>query len=277
MVSLLDLPGEIRNMIWDLCLVSPTGMISPLSRRDAYHSGVPGSCSYSGPFFYLQVEETKTHVERCQSTCRIEPNAPTISLSLPRTCRKIFKETNDIFWTKNTFVFRAPHELIYTFKSMGKYAQQRITSLRLCTTPRWGNQMKWLNKTMQLLISQRSSSSLRRLELLVDKESIIYQSEAKLLGSPPRLLPAHHTQTFIPCLQQARCLRNIEKNLYVTQTGNCPFTAAYPPESSLFKVVEETLWEIQEAWEGKLYWGSTILFENVTETCRRRLVMAPLM
>jgi hypothetical protein len=79
MVSLLDLPGEIRNMIWDLCLVSPTGMISPLSRRDAYHSGVPGSCSYSGPFFYLQVEETKTHVERCQSTCRIEPNAPTIS------------------------------------------------------------------------------------------------------------------------------------------------------------------------------------------------------
>jgi len=29
-------------------------------------------------------------------------------LSLPRTCRQIYRETNDLFWQKNTFFFRSP-------------------------------------------------------------------------------------------------------------------------------------------------------------------------
>ncbi|KAE9370635.1 hypothetical protein N431DRAFT_484812 [Stipitochalara longipes BDJ] len=264
MVSLLDLPGEIRNQIWDLCLVSPTGTISPLSRRDAYYSGFPGSCSHSGPFFYL-IEEEKFLMERDQAFHpHVEPTASTISLSLPRTCRKIFEETNNLFWTKNTFYFPTPHRFISTFKFMGKYPQRRITSLRLCATPWLGNEIEWLEKALQLLISQRNPSSLRHLELLVDKETIIYMLGPKLPGfaftRPPG--PNHWSQKLLSCLKLARCLCSIEKNLVVTHTGTLSMTTNLP------EALEETLWEIQDAWEGKVYWGSKMFFEDMNENAQ---------
>jgi len=152
MGSLFDLPGEIRNQIWELCLVSPTGTIVLLSRREAYHSGLSGSCSQSGPFFYLLVDNTNPGKGQHQpyDSDRL---SPTISLSLPRTCRKIYEETNELFWTSNTFYFSTPHTLRQNFRSIGIFAQRRISSIRLRLHPDLGNDIECFDRAMQLLIN----------------------------------------------------------------------------------------------------------------------------
>ena len=244
---------RIRNQIWDLCLVSPTGVISPISRRDAYYSGFPGSCSHSGPFFYLQVGEERSSMQEARPFRLDLKPKPTVSLSLPRTCRKIYEETNDLFWAKNTFYFPTPHRLISTFKFMGKYPPRRITSLLLATTPWVGNDLSWLDTALQLLISQGKSSSLQRLDILVHKDVIHIMSDAKMQRLS--FLQECWAYKFISCLKQARRLRGVEKKLAVTYPGEV--TAILPKEW------EGALWKVQEAWRSKAYWGSTMLFEDM--------------
>jgi hypothetical protein len=273
MVSLFDLPGEIRNQIWDLCLVSPTRTLKPVCRRDAFYSGFPRSCSQSGPFFYLLVDNTNLIMGQHYG----DERQSTISLSLPRTCRKIYEETNNLFWTSNTFHFPSPHSLLQTFNLMGRSPQRCISSIRLCITPLLGNDIEWLDRILKLLIFQGKHCSIRRLELLIDIDSIeqMASSQTQHWYFNLHIKRSNWREKALPCLQQAHRLQNTEKILVITHARELA-TAQEVHEYSIAGNLDALLRDMQESLGGELYWGSTKVFGDSKEVLPEMNVSAPL-
>jgi hypothetical protein len=258
MISLLDLPAEIRNQIFRDCLVSPTGTVRILSRCDAYHLGYPRSCSQSGPFFYLLVDDGRP-LKRKSQLCGSETLRPTISLSLPRTCRKMYEETNELFWRSNVFYFYSPHNLRQIFKLMGRLASQRIASIRLRLVPGWGNNIEIFDKAIQLLIKQGKYSSLRNLELLLDKDTIEHMAGVL---PPPYTFPNLQAPTIMAdrvllSLRQAHPLSNVQKILVVTDKALPTIEAIH--QNSTVKGIHGNLQDLRDAWGGQLCWNSKMV------------------
>lgn len=144
MPTLLTIPQEIRDEIWGYCIVSPTGYIETFSKKTAYVRGFENALSPSYVLFLHLISELgpiRTDLafevliilaQDCFQfvhldgwTLTILPRAPhhflavatpysgyenppmLLSLSLPRTCRQIYLETNDLFWKKNTFWYQS--------------------------------------------------------------------------------------------------------------------------------------------------------------------------
>ena len=255
MISLLDLPAEIRNQIFRDCLVSPTGTVRILSRCDAYHLGYPRSCSQSGPFFYLLVDDWRP-LKRKSKLCGSEILRPTISLSLPRTCRKMYEDTNELFWRSNVFYFYSPHNLRQTFKIMGRLANQRIASIRLRLVPGLRNNIELFDKAIQLLIKQEKYSSLRNLELLLDKDTIEHMGGVL---PPPYTFPNLQAPTIMAervllSLRQAHPLSNVQKILVVTDKALPTIEAIH--QNSIVKGVHGHMQDLRDAWGGQLCWNS---------------------
>jgi hypothetical protein len=255
MISLLDLPAEIRNQIFRDCLVSPTGTVRILSRRDAYHLGYPRSFSQSGPFFYLLVDDGSPVMSKSQ-LCGSEALRPTISLSLPRTCRKMYEETNELFWRSNVFYFYSPHNLRQIFILMGRLASQRIPSIRLRFVPGWGNNMEIFDKAMQLLIKQGKHSSLRNLELLIDTDTIEHMAGvySPLYSFPNLQAPTIIAERVLLSLRQAQPLPNVQKILVVTDKTLPTVEAIH--QYPIVKGIRGHLQDLRDAWGGQLCWNS---------------------
>ncbi|PMD25687.1 hypothetical protein NA56DRAFT_382958 [Hyaloscypha hepaticicola] len=258
MISLLDLPAEIRNQIFRDCLVSPTGTVRILSRREAYHLGYPRSFAQSGPFFYLLVDDGSPLKSKSQ-LCGSEALRPTVSLSLPRTCRKMYEETNELFWRSNVFYFYSPHNLRQNFKLMGRLASQRIASIRLRLIPGWGNSMEIFDKAIQLLIKQGKHSSLRKLELLIDTDTIEHMAGVL---PPPYSFPNLQAPTVIAervllSLRQAQPLLNVQKILVVTDKTLHTVEAIH--QNSIVKGIHGHLQDLRDAWGGQLCWNSKMV------------------
>ncbi|OBT77511.1 hypothetical protein VF21_05241 [Pseudogymnoascus sp. 05NY08] len=129
--TLLTLPREIRDLIWELCLVSPTSRVLPVYYRTfpAAHPPSPFVWtairplrlprSTEGPFYTadtydvpaytaaLRVAVTKTlHLVPCAPTTEelLSPTLLPLAHSLPLVNRQIYAETAGRFWGANTLV-----------------------------------------------------------------------------------------------------------------------------------------------------------------------------
>jgi hypothetical protein len=143
MPTLLTIPREIRDEIWGYCIISPTGYIETFSKKTAYLRGFEGALSSSYALFFhlifalgltradLAFEVLIIITQDCFKSSwfgwvlTIIFRAPhhfiayatpyngytkapeLITLSLPRTCRQIYLETNDLFWKNNTFWYQS--------------------------------------------------------------------------------------------------------------------------------------------------------------------------
>jgi hypothetical protein len=64
----------------------------------------------------------------------------------------IYNETSRLFWTSSIFIFRAPHNLLCTFKRMGQIPSRCITSIRLSLGLIEGNVLEIFQKMIDLLV-----------------------------------------------------------------------------------------------------------------------------
>jgi hypothetical protein len=242
--------------------VSPTGVVQPVSRRDAYYLGYPCSFSLSGPFFYLVVDDHNFYPKLPEAD-KDDENPGTISLSLPRTCRQICMETNNLFWTNNTFLFWSPHSLLRSFKGMGEYSFRRATSIRLHLEAERGNELEIFDQILQLLIKQSKTSSLQNLELRLNLDSIDVMAGMKRgavfqfgthFGDSNFLY-----KRFLPSLEKAQQLQNMERALVLTDALGHEWVGPLPG-SYLGGKCSEAFRDMQEAWGGRLQWGSMVVW-----------------
>jgi hypothetical protein len=142
---------------------------------------------------------------------------------------------------------------------MGRLASQRIASIRLRLVPGWGNNIKIFDKAIQLLIKQGKYSSLRNLELLLDKDTIEHMAGVL---PPPYTFPNLQAPTIMAdrvllSLRQAHPLSNVQKILVVTDKALPTIEAIH--QNSTVKGIHGNLQDLRDAWGGQLCWNSKMV------------------
>ncbi|KAG9233690.1 hypothetical protein BJ875DRAFT_37148 [Amylocarpus encephaloides] len=125
MAGLLDLPPEIRKMIWSLVIVSPTKQLKTISRRHAYRLQYARSRS-KGPSFYLFIDTNKTGNKTDEDF---------LSISLLNVCRTTNNEAHPLFWDM-TFTFESPRIFMESQKRMGPMAAQCLSRVEIAVPHR---------------------------------------------------------------------------------------------------------------------------------------------
>lgn len=260
--NLLTLPKELRDIIYDCVLVSPTKTVTPLSRRELYN--IRKSTSGSAPRYLLavgKVEESRM--------CELHAN---ISLSLPRTCRQIYIETQALFWNTNTFYFRAPLDLINALKpsGMGQVSSRCITSIQLGAGWILGNFVDTLTKAIEALICQQNTSSLRRLDLVLVYEDLFAMNRLRTalqLGPGSTAFDSHgakyNDMIHALAVLSSKCTfaRGIRNSIIGDPLRH--FHKILP--AHFLTELEDVLREMHLAWGGQVFCGTVMVWDEERE------------
>lgn len=97
---LLELPPEIRLIIWTHLFSTPTGrvVLATRSREDLTHGHVV-------PWAHLDWEDYRQGYARWNGMLRQRDRPLIISFSILRTCKQIYSETRGLLWQINTLLF----------------------------------------------------------------------------------------------------------------------------------------------------------------------------
>ncbi|KAH8601659.1 hypothetical protein B0O99DRAFT_588847 [Bisporella sp. PMI_857] len=164
--AFLALPRELRDLIYDEVLISPTGYVTP--------SPIPISSKASkisfrrSRFTILMTTLTHDNVRPTES-----PNGNVmVTISINRVCRQVYNETRHVFWRKNIFYFQTPLALTTTVKDMGQISSRLIQRITLSFSIS-DAKIKSLAKAFRLLASRSRYGAFQTLELNIARKEFI--------------------------------------------------------------------------------------------------------
>ncbi|KFY28305.1 hypothetical protein V493_02988 [Pseudogymnoascus sp. VKM F-4281 (FW-2241)] len=112
-ITLLTLPAEIRDQIWDYCLVSPTQRVLPVHRPTLWDSKPSSLIIYTATRATRKPKAPRRntifntlHLVPCDPTTAtlLSPSLLPLAHSLPLVNRQIHIETSTSLWSSNTLV-----------------------------------------------------------------------------------------------------------------------------------------------------------------------------
>jgi hypothetical protein len=175
--SFLDLPREIRDIIYEHALVSPTGYVTPVDNKSSrplrwslHAVNVVGDFVVNG--------SSTNHKEEFiieDAVLKVDKNG-TVSLSLSRTCRQIREETSHIALSNNIVAFKNVPSMTRVLKSMGQAPSRLITSVQLPLTCRY---YRTLSKAFALLKSRARHGCFQKLYLVIPRDDFRYLIHSK--------------------------------------------------------------------------------------------------
>src|ERR1700761_2626441 len=109
--NFLDLPPELRCMIYSYAMESDTGCVAFMWKNTNSYIGYYSRRSYR--------RERKSPVLECdlehsiRTSEHIGPTRakPTLNLSILATCKQIYRECRPYLWKNNAFLFNSPESL----------------------------------------------------------------------------------------------------------------------------------------------------------------------
>jgi hypothetical protein len=174
-----------------------------------------------------------------------------ISLSLPRTCRQIYEETQALFWEQNTFYFSDRNAgVIKTMKMMGQTPSRLITSVVIqmnCTS----EFIRLISKTLHVLASRARFGHFRRLELIWDNNEFGYLQELA------RQIPMAKARVYDELLEG---LRTGESGGRFGRVIRLPAAPRQVGQRS--REANACARDIHFAFGGSLFWGDELGWEN---------------
>jgi hypothetical protein len=276
MVKLLDLPPELRVMIWKLCVLSPKGRLAYLdlengdspAKRDAQFI-------YTSNPLFVDDNDYKTEIKRlCFQPKLAEPT----SLSSFQTNRQIYTKSRHVFWEHTCFNYDSPWNLHHDFERMGCIASGCIRSIRL-HVPKFFIQSTGVPhfvKLFKILIDRRGASDqqssnevhsfqLRKFDLVIDVAELIWimllsQDKLPYTRKGPAQYPSYHK--ILKVLRSGRSA-GFERRIIINCTSIEGFHASDIVNSSTG--VAQVLKELHENWGGKLLWGKKLIWDNMEE------------
>ncbi|RDW77036.1 hypothetical protein BP6252_05089 [Coleophoma cylindrospora] len=246
--SLLDIPRELRDKIYEYVLLSPTGFIEPneVSRLERFPSAIPSSTTSTTHRFVLNIlhPQDRYNIENAQTY---------ITTSILRTNRQIYQESKDLFWRRNTFYFRSAVTLGWTLKAMGQAPSRLIKAIRLhetqAITPR---NMKAVAKALRLLASRARHGDFRKLDLSFSAhrmEALVRNREsnnAKLQEEYDEFL-----RMFREASTGCKYERSVEASMWDLD-GSLRLASQW----------ENVIRDVHFAYGGRFYWDGVLLWDN---------------
>lgn len=274
MTLFLDLPREIRELIYDYIFLSPK------SSSRALVSFLPNYKSLRGktvPSFDLLTNPIDVFPSLGRRINGIKPII--ISLSIVRVCRQTYEETHGRFWAENTLYF--PDGLGSTFrwrkkrllsvcptlKAMGQIASRFITNIYLDMSAPTSSGLAYhdLSRVLNTLASRSRHGHFKCLEL----SWLTYNFSMLLKG---------HAQLHCPYTEGYAALLHTLEN---SGTDACKYERVirfdsedvliYPNRyvgawdefwEDRFKHMDAMAMEMNVAFGGKLYWGEALGWEH---------------
>jgi len=180
---------------------------------------------------------------------RSRDNLQHISLSLPRTCRQIYGETQDLFWERNTFYFSSHNAgVIRTLKMMGQVSSRLITSVTIQMDDR--EIIAQLSKTLNVLTSRARFGHFRRLELVWDSHQF------KVLQSMSLHVPMARARQYDELLEG---LRTAQRGGRFERVIRLPYPLLGGLKGS---EAEACARDLHFAFGGKMFWGDVLGWHN---------------
>lgn len=118
---LLALPGEIRNLIYQLVLTDP----------------IPSVFNYEwkyGPKIWADGSVTENYEYQGPPRHLHRPSYAPLHLAILQTCRQIYREAYHIYYACHTFEFRYTEDLRLFLKEIGRRRRRELTSLGIDMT-----------------------------------------------------------------------------------------------------------------------------------------------
>ncbi|KAH8601661.1 hypothetical protein B0O99DRAFT_713669 [Bisporella sp. PMI_857] len=254
---LLDLPPEIRNMIWKLVILSPTGSVAPITRQDAYYRKFADSRSYS-PHTYLTISSGS-------DTLNVPGRNDYITLSLIRTCRQSYHEASFVFWSQTTICMYLSN-LSGMRRHLGPMPMALIRSFHLVITPLF-SAIPCLRKTILSL-----PSKITHLSLEISKSDMASLHTACESTEQHRHFSRARYMEFLATLKDGarRMPRDGKRDFYVRGRA---WYHSYRSQRISDTWMEEMAPDIHHAWTGKGGKGKFVVEEKlVWEDGRRRIL-----
>jgi hypothetical protein len=174
-----------------------------------------------------------------------------ISLSLPRTCRQIYEETQTLFWEQNAFYFSDRNaSVIKTIKMMGQIPSRLITSVIIqmnCAS----EFIRLISKTLNVLASRARFGHFRRLELIWDNKEFGYLQELA------RQIPMAKARVYDEILEGLRTGESGGRFVRVVRLPAAPRQVGQRSRDA-----NSCARDIHFAFGGSLFWGDELGWEN---------------
>jgi len=255
--SLLQLPRELRDQIYEYVLISPTHVIEPilLSHPNVKPSRRHYPSSKITPQFRLQCRPAQSLLLLYrQSRGLPEPgqSAECISLSLVRTCRQIHFETLDLFWKNHTFYFH--DDIVKNLKAMRQIPSRLISSITLNLSG--PANFSTLPKAMKALASRARHGCLRHLSVEIDSSACVMLSTWRDSANTDQQL------AYDVLLEHLRSASGGFKNLKVRRMDLWPTEAQILWRDRRDRGNFGLVRDLGLAWSGKLFWKGVLVWED---------------
>lgn len=280
--SLLDLPRELRDQVYDYVLISHTGYVCVVSNNTAKAKRIdkparvsknptlkssPSRVSFAlltNPLEFLQ----------CPPTA-VQPERDLTSLSIRRVCRQIHDETSGIFWNQNQFYFpdfRSSSDhgtlgVFHTLKAMGQTASRMIVSIRI-DMPTISLGYRSFAKALNVLASRARHGAFRRLELVWGGDD--RQIAAKMIVTYIRYIQGGHDDeedvkgflALLDALRQAGEACRYERVIRFNSSSKSAKERDHSRDYELCPIVDGASEMLNMAFGGSLFWAEKLAWED---------------
>lgn len=285
-LSLLDLPREIRDIIYDYALISPTGYVTPFLCKKVPHIPArkkPGRTDSPKANFQPYV---RLHLVPCESAyypgssvhtssnpdlecgCSlpdtISGHELPLAYSLPQACKQIQAETDGVFWKHNAICFSNTQTFPVIMKHMGQTQSRKIRGVQLTIDPIHLN-AEGFARAIKKLASRTRLGSLERIEVAAIGFSHWFRNgsiQDAIEDSMRNSVLCHA----LAKAQDADWARDkgeikVERTLLVCCYGLQDGTTVVP-RTLPWETTDRTLERLHTSWGGKLIFNEELVWEN---------------
>lgn len=280
--SLLDLPRELRDQIYDYVLISHTGYVCVVSSNTirAKRPDKPTRISKnptlkSSPSRISFVLLTNPLESLQWPSAGVKPKRDLTSLSIRRVCRQVHDETSGVFWNQNQFYFpdfksSSDHGTLgvfHTLKAMGQTASRMIVSVRI-DMPAMSLGYRSFAKALNVLASRARHGAFRRLELVWGGDD--RQIAAKMIVAYIRYTQGGHDEeedvkgflALVDALRQAGEACRYERVIRFTSSSKPAKERNHSRDYELCPIVDGASEMLNVAFGGSLFWAEKLAWED---------------
>lgn len=251
--SFLDLPREIRDIIYGLVLTSPTSHYLLTLHKTPPMRRLPSI--------------TRVHFQPCNRHFKRLPTPFTPpNLALQSTSKQIHLEARDWFWNSNTILFSCAEDTIAVLKHMGQSASRQIQKVLINIDKGWHADKTSLVKALSMLASRTRRGELREVTLVLNLSKVAVMSRNPF---EHQVYDGFNTQnkrlenTIYWLEKGARAGWEAGKVKRTLEIRHDPAWFKYDwDDEEYFEALEGMVMDCHHAWRGKLTCNEELVWDN---------------
>jgi hypothetical protein len=253
MPNFLDLPREIRDLIYGFALTSPTSRYLVTLQKSRPIPKLP---------------PTSIRLQPCNLFIRRPVRAPSPpNMALQRTCKQVHAETLEWIWEHNIIVFASVIDTAAILKRMGQQLSRKIRKVVLHIDQGWNQDKSALVRALRMLASRTRKGELREVALVLDirKEKVMPNSPLaySIIGGEAAMKRAHNTIFWLrkggaAGWDHAKVKRTLEVRYDPTSFNFNDYTNV----DDYYDILDTILADCHHAWGGKVIAGGEVVYDN---------------